>query len=336
MKLHKQVCFSLRCLLSLLCAVSAPQPLLAQEAITLYGVLDLALISDRNSGLSTGKIDSGQQTASRFGIKGNENLGGGMQASFQIESQLEADVGGLSYAGRFFGSQAWVGLSGDFGSIKLGRIFTPYFGAIATNDPFDAKGPGEATRVFQDSGVRMDNSIKYSLPKVFGGYYADVAYGMGEAAGDISANRVISADAGYAAGPLNCQVAFHDSNDKLGILQARSALLAASYDFGPAKVWLQIAHSHNATTLDTRDTLVGVSVPLRRGSFSADYVHKADKYQRNADVTQFALGYYYPLSIRSNLYLVGSRLTNGTAASYQTILPGATRSVLALGMRHQF
>ncbi len=331
MKLLKHVC------LTLLCLVNAPQPLLAQEAITLYGVLDLAVVSDRDSGLTKYKIDSGQQTASRFGIKGNENLGGGMQASFQIESQIEADTGGLSYAGRLFGSQAWVGLSGDFGSIKMGRIFTPYFGAIATNDPFDAKGPGEATRVFQDSGVRMDNTIKYSLPNAFGGYYADVAYGMGEVAGDIAANRVISADAGYAAGPLNCEIAFHDSNDKLGVLQARSVLLAASYDFGPAKVWLQFAQSHNdGSTLDTQDTLVGVSVPLRRGSFSADYVHKADKYKRNADVTQLALGYYYPLSVRSNLYLIGSRLTNGTAANYQTVLPGATRSLLALGMRHQF
>ncbi len=113
-------------------------------------------------------------------------------------------------------------------------------------------------------------------------------------------------------------------------------MLAASYDFGPAKAWLQFAHSHNNGTLDTQDTLVGVSVPLKRGSVSAAYVHKADKFKRNADVTQLALGYYYPLSVRSNLYLVGSRLTNGAAVNYQTILPGATRSVLALGMRHQF
>lgn len=319
-------------LLALACIM---QQALAQNGVSLYGVVDLAVVSDRDSGKSTTAVNSGQQTASRFGIKGNEELGGGMRASFVVESQIEADTGNPSFAGRPFGSQSWVGLSGAFGSIKLGRMFTPYFGAIATNDPFDAKGPGESTRVFQDSGVRMDNTVKYSLPDLHG-FYADLAYGAGEVAGNAAANRQVSADAGYAAGPLNVELAYHDTNDALGVRAARSTLVAGNYDFGPLRGWMVLARSRNGASLDTRDTLVGVSIPFGRSLFVADVVRKTDRIVRNANATQLALGYYYTISRRTNLYVVSSNLRNGSAASYQAALPGGTRRLVAVGMRHQF
>ncbi|MYN17579.1 porin [Rugamonas sp. FT107W] len=307
----------------------------AQSGIGVYGVVDLAIVSDRDSGKSTTAVNSGQQTASRLGIKGNEDLGGGMRASFVVESQIEADTGNPSFAGRPFGSQSWVGLSGAFGSVKLGRMFTPYFGAIATNDPFDAKGPGESTRVFQDSGVRMDNTVKYSLPDLHG-FHGDLAYGAGEQAGNAKANRQISADAGYAAGPMNIELAYHDSNDAAGVRLARSTLVAGNYDFGPVRGWIVLARSRNDKTLDTRDMLLGVSIPFGRDLIAADVVHKSDRYFQHASATQLALGYYHTLSKRTNLYLVGSNLRNGSEASYQAALPGGTRRLVAAGMRHQF
>jgi predicted porin len=308
----------------------------AQNAVTVYGVVDLALMSDSNSGQSQMAVNSGQQTASRLGFKGTEALGGGWNASFLVESQIEADTGQPSYAGRPFGSQAWVGLSGPFGAIKMGRIFTPYFGAIATNDPFDAKGPGESTRVFQDSGVRMDNTIKYSLPPLGGGWYGDIAYGAGETAANSAAHRQLSMDAGYAQGPLNVVVAHHRTNDGAGASAARSTLVGGNYDFGAIRAWMVIARSRNDSTLDTQDLLIGLSMPFGRSSVAADYVHKRDKYHSDANATQLALGYYYTLSPRSNVYLIASRLANEGAASYQAMLPGGTRRLIGAGMRHQF
>ncbi|NRR28666.1 porin [Oxalobacteraceae bacterium] len=313
----------------------AASPALAQQAVTIYGVVDIGLVSDRDSGKSTTRIDSGQQTASRWGIKGKEDLGGGLKAVFQLESQIEADNGTLSYTGRLFGSQAWVGLEGGFGSVKLGRVFTPYFGAIATNDPFDARGPADSSRLFPDSGVRMDNTIKYSLPPL-GGFYADLAYAAGEVAGSNANNRQISMDAGYRAGPLNIQLAHHDANTISGAKAMRGDLIGGSYDFGPVKGWMTLARSRNDSTLDSRDVLVGVSVPLGHNSFAADYVHKNDRAKANGDARQIALGYYHTLSKRSNLYLIGSQLNNQSAASYQATLPGGTRRQLTAGLRHQF
>lgn len=317
-------------------AVAVCVPAFCQQGIVPYGVVDLGLVRDTDSGSTTFKVDSGLQTASRLGIKGNEALGGGMSASFVIESQIEADTGTPSFAGRVFGSQVWVGLSGALGAVKLGRMFTPYFGAIATNDPFDAKGPGEATRLFQDSGVRMDNTIKYSLPPGLGGWYADLAYGFGESGAGNAALRQISVDAGYAAGPLNTVLAYHQSNDALGNNQARSVLVAGNMDFGPVRGWLQAARTRNDADLDTRDYLAGITVPLGVSSFAATYVRKKDRFHANADAHQLALGYYYTLSKRSNTYLIASDLRNGAAARYQAALAGGARRLFACGMRHQF
>lgn len=308
----------------------------AQETINVYGVVDLAVTSDSNSGKTMAAVDSGQQTASRFGIKGSENLGDGLVARFVLESQIEADRGVPSFAGTLFGSQAWVSLASPLGSVTIGRIFTPYFGAIATNDPFDAKGPGESTRVFYDTGVRMNNTVKYSLPPTLRGVYGDVAYGAGEVAGNARANRQLSMDLGYARGPLNVQVAYHSSYDALGLNPARSYLVGGNYNFGPVRGWLVIARTRNDTTLDTEDTLLGISVPLGLDTVAADYVHKKDKFNSDADATQLALAYYHTLSKRTNLYLIGSRLANDANASYQAALPGGTRRVVAAGIRHQF
>jgi predicted porin len=309
---------------------------LAQTGVSIYGVLDLAVVADRNAGSSMTKVDSGNQTASRLGFKGTENLGAGLSASFVLESQIEADTGTSSHAGRVFGSQSWVGLSGPFGSVKIGRMFTPYFGAIATNDPFDAKGPGESTRLFEDSGVRMDNTVKYSLPANLHGLYADFAYGAGEQSGAAAANRQLSMDAGYAVGPLNVELAWHERNDASGARLARSQLVGGNYDFGALRAWLVVARSRNGATLDTRDLLLGLSMPVAGGSVAADYVRKRDRVHAQADASQLALGYYHVLSARTNLYLIASNLRNDSAARYQVVAPGGTRRLLAAGMRHQF
>lgn len=257
-------------------AIHAPAAL-AQQAIVAYGVVDLGVVRDSDSGTSTMKVDSGLQTASRLGFKGREDLGGGMSASFVIESQIEADTGTPSFGSKVFGSQVWVGLEGRFGAVRLGRMFTPYFGAIATNDPFDAKGPGESTRLFQDSGVRMDNTIKYSLPPAFGGVYADLAYGMGESGVGHAAQRQGSVDLGYAAGQVNTVLAYHQANDAQGRNQVRSVLAGGNVDFGKVRAWLLLARNRNDATLNTRDYLFGLTVPMGRSSLAATYVRKQDR-----------------------------------------------------------
>jgi predicted porin len=320
----------------LLCLVPAWAYAQQPRSVAAHGVMDLAVASDSNAGKSSMRVDSGQQTASRLGILGQEDLGGGLSASLMLESHIESDTGAPSFAGRILGSQAWVGLSSPVGTVRAGRMFTPYFGAIATNDPFGTRGPGESTHVFYDAGMRMDHAVKYSLPSRLNGFYGDIAWAAGESAAYSGANRQVSLDVGYKAGIFNLQLAHHDANDALGTTLARSTMIGGNVDLGPVRGWLAAARSSNDMTLNTRDLLVGVSVPFGLNVLSADYVRKTDRNNVNGGARQVAAGYYHWLSKRTNLYLVSSRLRNGSTANYQTTLPGGSRRVIAAGIRHQF
>jgi predicted porin len=99
---------------------------------------------------------------------------------------------------------------------------------------------------------------------------------------------------------------------------------------------LLLARNRSDGPLDTRDILLGVSLPLGPGSLAATYVRKQDKSKNDADATQIAMGYYYPLSKRTNTYLVGSNLDNDNAAAYQASKLGGTRRLISCGIRHQF
>ena len=326
----------MKLLLSALSMLALLSSAWAGDFLTVYGVLDVGVVADRDSGKSMTTVEGGGQGANRLGFKGQEDLGGGMSAIFDFASFFSPDTGTLKFRDRLWGFQSWVGLAGSFGAIRVGRMFTPYFSAIDANDPFDACGPGESTRVFYDSGVRMDNAVKYSLPATLNGIYGDIAWGAGEVAGNSAAGRQLSANFGFARGPVNLELGYHAVNDALGNNTVRSQMVGGSYDFGRFKLWTALARSRSDTTLDTRDTLLGISIPFGLNTIAADYVHKRDRLHPHADATQRALGYYHHLSVRTNLYLVHSGLSNGSAASYQTTLPGASRRLTAFGIRHQF
>ena len=96
----------------------------AQSTVTLFGLIDVSAGKFQSPGAkSTKGIDSGNMTTSFWGVKGTEDLGGGMSAVFSLESFLRADVGasGRFGADTFWARNAFVGLaSKDFGKVTLG------------------------------------------------------------------------------------------------------------------------------------------------------------------------------------------------------------------------
>jgi predicted porin len=311
-------------------------PTSPQNSVTIYGIVDVGVLQESGNfpAGSVLRLDSGLQSQSRLGFRGKEDLGDGLSANFVLESGLNADNGTLPQ-NLAYSSQSWVGLAGKFGSVKLGRQFAPFFGAVATSDPFDATGPGDATRLFASGGYRIANSVKYSLPAL-GGWYGDFAYGAGEVAGNTAANQQLSAAFGYAQGPLDIKLGYHRANDASGNNPTRNILIGGTYDFGPVKAWMAYATNKDDITLDTRDTLIGVSVPIGASYLATDYIHKLDKINSNANADQFVLGYYYNLSVRTNFYALYSRLSNESAASYNVAVPGSTDRIVAVGIRHRF
>ena len=133
----------------------------AQTSVTLYGIVDVGIVRESGTlGPSVTKLSSGIANGSRFGFKGVEDLGGGMTAFFDLQNGFQADTGALGQGGLLFGRQAFVGLGGSFGNIKLGRQYTPIDDLHGAVDPFINNYAGRLQNVFEQGYVsRVNNDI---------------------------------------------------------------------------------------------------------------------------------------------------------------------------------
>ena len=321
----------------------------AQTNVTVYGVADAGLTYANNGTAKTTAMGSGLLSGSRLGFRGTEDLGGGMSAIFTLENGFNIDDGSQAQ-GRLFGRQAFVGLAGGFGAVKLGRQYHPIRGAVENIDPFNLGNIGTASNIFNVYGDRGDNYINYSTPKL-GGFTGQFGYGLGEVAGSTSIGRQIGLSAGYAAGPVRVILAHHDQNVAVAGVDAgdaRSTFLGGIYDFRVVKLHAAYAASKNnnaagLTTSDRDEAMIGVSAPLGAGTILASYILRREDAGANRDAEQIALGYLYNLSKRTTLYTSVARINNEAAASVNASgfaggsgVAGRDRSTFAVGVRHRF
>jgi predicted porin len=315
----------------------------AQTNVTVYGIVDMGVVHEFGTAIApatgkTTKLSSGVQSGSRLGFKGTEDLGGGLSANFQLENGLLADTGGIAQGGVLFGRQAHVGLaSKSAGSVSLGRQYAPIFIVLDTVDPFGTGLAGSTTNLMA-TAVRINNSIKYSTPE-FGGFAAELIYGLGEVAGNSSASRQIGLSVGYNAGPFSVNYAHHNANDATDTNKTKLNLLTGTFDMRVVKGHLAFETEKDDALLDARNLMVGVSAPLGSGSVLASYIHKDDREAVNADANQIALGYIYNLSKRTNFYTSVARISNKNGAAYtvgNATEGGTTNRAFNLGVRHRF
>lgn len=148
-------------------AVAAP--VAAQSSVTLYGVVDVSIESVKGNDTLT-RISSSNLNSSRLGFKGVEDLGGGLKAKFVLETAISADTGANGGGtARFWDRAAWVGLGGDWGEVRLGRIDS----AIAlTADKIGTQAYDDLRLAGSRSANnyrRIDNAITYVLPPLVAG-----------------------------------------------------------------------------------------------------------------------------------------------------------------------
>lgn len=316
----------------------------AQTSVSIYGLVDAGVVSERGGAAgNVTKLTSGVQSGSRLGFKGTEDLGGGLTAKFVLESGFKIDDGTMGQAsatapnGLLFGRQAYVGLGSSWGSITLGRQYTPHYLALTQVDPFGAGLAGDAAN-FIPSELRMNNTIKYTTPE-WSGFDGELAYGFGEVPGDTKANRQIGAAVGYANGPVVVKLAHQSIENATGTDRNRNTLLAGKWDFGMAAASLGVDFNKDGAAIDSRDYLVGVSVPFGASTFLASYIHKNDRSAFNRDANQWALGYTYSMSKRTNLYTSYGRVNNKNGATYtvgNATEPGTGDKTFNIGIRHSF
>lgn len=318
----------------------------AQSSVAIFGVVDLGIEQTRVSpGASTLGLASGIQSGSRWGLKGSEDLGGGLSASFKLEAGFDASNGSPAQGGRAFGRQAWVGLNGGFGSLKLGRQYTPLFDVLDTIDPFDMGITGDASgmgAVFRAGGWRTDNTVNYSTPN-FGGLSGEVAYSFGEVAGSTSAGRQIGVGVTYEGGPLTLVFGHHNQNLLAGTAPAgnsKTTMIGGMYDFKAIKLHAAYATNKDnngvATSEDSRDSMLGVSAPFGAFSLLAAYIHHGDHLNSHANANYWELGATYDLSKRTNFYASYSTIRNDAGGAVGSGVTGADISWLNVGVRHRF
>ena len=178
----------------------------AQSSVTLYGIVDAGFVYNNNSaGNKLYSTSAGNLQGDRWGLRGTEDLGGGLKALFVLENGFNAFSGKLGQGGDEFGRQAYVGLSSQFGTVTLGRQYdsvVDYTGALEVGSQwasFYGAHPGDLDNM--NNSNRVNNSIKYTSANYSGVTFGGL-YSLGGVAGQFNRNQVFSAGLGYAQGPL--------------------------------------------------------------------------------------------------------------------------------------
>ena len=170
-------------LVALAVAAALPAFAQAQTSIQLTGSVDVAVESLNKEASGTGKsdlqINDGIWGGSRVGIVGSEELGSGLKALFNLEYRARADNGRLKYSDNTYWEDSYVGLSGGFGTVLLGRMDTPMADVVKMGDQTDGSWYYSADGL---AGIadKANNVVAYQTPSL-GGLKVTAAYAAGEA-----------------------------------------------------------------------------------------------------------------------------------------------------------
>ena len=286
--------------------------------------------------------------SSQIGFKGEEDLGGGLKASFLHEMGVTTEANDNNMTTR----QAYVGLSGGFGALRIGKQYSNVFGNLISADPFGATGGSGSLYVGNvitgngpspDNPLRQDDSIQYDLPTLVPG----VKIGLTKVlAGANSANGAPKkADSTgyaiqYASGPLN--VGYTTDSIKAqniagaGITAAASSTtkltsVAAGYDLGMAKITYHDAKIMN-NGRGVKTNMTGIAVPM--GAATLMYTSGSGTANTLGGDTQLKgtqYGANYAMSKRTIAYLHANNSTATTKANVATKVNG-----YGLGIHHSF
>jgi predicted porin len=321
-------------------------PAYAQSSAQIYGVLDVWAGGSKTSGSgpSVASVNNGGMQTSFWGVGGSEDLGGGLKTIYAIEGYLQLDTGaaGRSATDAMFARNAYVGVSGTCGEIKLGRLLNPLFVATALTNPFGGS-IRFAPLLAQIWSVPMgravsgdtswDNTIAYTTPAVNGLKMAGYL-GLGETAfgtGTKNTNATLS----YSGGALYVtataqEVKVGPGLARIGTASQRTYYAGGAYDLNVAKLYASYATADSAQPDKKAKTAqIGVALPAGAGNFMLSWAQTKTKAPGTPDVKRDtgAVGYDYNLSRRTDLYAV---------AQYDKLDSANGASTFGLGIRHKF
>jgi predicted porin len=296
-------------------------PAAAQTAV-LYGLLDASGSHVKDVG-SRGQwqLDSGNLQRSFIGVRGSDDLGGGLRAVFRLESYLRVDSGnaGRASGDPFWSREASVGLSGQFGTTVLGRTVSPLYSATISFNPFgESAGFSPSSRqYFGSRGVvvgdsRWDNSISYYNSATDAPLRITFAANLPEEpAGAPHAGRNYGGSIAYITGPFAAIVAVERiKNSPLPVPAGFSRQVAiqvgATYDFTILRVYGQVGRVETNADIDDQAILyqLGAAVPIGNSLILASYGNSHLKSSvRGVTSRILSIGYDYFLSKNTDIYV---------------------------------
>jgi predicted porin len=277
----------------------------AQSSVTLYGRVDLSV--GKGAGVEQQSLANG--SGSRFGVRGVEDLGGGLQALFNIEHRYNADTGAQSNAARFWQGRSLVGLQGGWGQVVLGREYTTAFlQSQLVADPWGwdtvvagtLGGSGGNTAITGGgiATVRNDSSITYKLSAGGFTFGAQVA----EATDAITnvPNKPMNFAISYAGGPFTAGFGYEQTGAEVTD-DAKWMTANLAYNFGRFKVGGFYGTGTTALGSDRDAYLVSGTAPIGAGEFRISYGVLDDDVLGKTNKV-FAAGYHYSMSKRTTIY----------------------------------
>ena len=321
----------------------------AQTSVTVYGSFDAGVRHQTNVATDTaGVYDSdttmssnGTYNSNRLGFKGVEDLGGGMNAHFDLETGFNTGNGAV--AGNLFNRAAYVGLGGAWGSLDLGHQYSVNFKTIGKYDPFNYKYTGIIPLATQGGLTRLNNDIQYSGN--FGGVGFMAEYALGEVAGSTSNNSTGAIGANYSGGPFTVGAAYTTGKRNTTAAPAvyedmDNWTIGGAYTTGPFRVAIGYAENQQDLTAGgenkVKDAWIGGSYALSPAAALsvAYYQTKAEAAAADGKRQLFIVGATYALSKRTNFYAdVDNARYDGTFGG-DTDRPNNTG--ISVGINHLF
>ena len=348
-------------LIALAVAGLASTAAFAQTNVTIYGLVDYGYAyrwDGKNAGSnvpgantatpnSSSQLNGGQSLGNRLGFKGTEDLGNGLKAVFLLEQGFMLDTGAQQTSGSQFTRQAYMGLSGNFGTVVGGRLYTPHYTFVSGLDPFGAGTVGRYNNVYASQRtaaagtgvgnltdpVRVDNALAYISPTFLGGLTGTLAFSNNAVGNDGNITGTNSYTTGnsnsenntvyagllqYNNGPITAGVNYHYIAG--GTLAAydsvQNATVGGSYDFKVAKVmalysWNDVDYKVAGTgNLTLNNYMLGVTAPFGKWTGKASYIYSDGNRSAGGDAQQFAVGLDYNLSKRTAIYSAYSFINN--------------------------
>jgi len=322
-------------LITLAVAAAMAAPLAVSAEPTIYGRMDTAIqyTDADDSSIEAWDVDTG---TTRVGLKVSEDLGNGLSAIYQAEWQFSSSEGGSTDGDSFKNRLAYGGLSGSFGTVTIGRQWTPHYAAVDKTDVFNnpdnaGTGPGLVNaNKYYIGPTRAGNQVIYKSPN-FNGFYGAVSLQMDrdEGGSDSEGIDVWNAALNYENGPISLGLSYLESDEDISDDELWG--FGGSYNFGMFKIIGQYEDLDSGDDGNDQDAwaLVGEAF---FGNNTVRLTYGERDYDESPDVDVYGISLQHNFSSRTRVYV--EYIANEYDSDGDT--DDVDRDQFNIGLRHDF